>query len=492
MRRTEIDGIPLYWDDVPGPGTAHLLFGTGIEHEPFPRRGLTAVLARLALDAVAGTAHGCEELDAAVEGDHTRFTVTGEPERVAEAVNGLCRALAEPPVDDAPALAAAVRRAVAREEREERWEGFQERELAFRYGLRGPGKTGRPAPAVGHLGAAALRDWAAARFTRGGAVLLLTGPPPRALAPRLPAGPAPERPVVEPLPGTSGCWLEAPHEDGERVTLSFDVPATPVGYLAADVARARAAADPATAPDLTGEVELHSAYVGGGRMRFWLLAPTDEPGARAVADGLDGVLRALAGRGPAEAEVRRAAAARAARLGSDTGRLGQLFAAGLDHVSGLAVYDVPGVLARLAAAGAREVREALAGYPSTALLVMPAHCAPGPDSPFVPEPVRFPEGLREAYEYRPRLFGGAGRHERLYLGDEGLAHWTGHCNHLVRWHQVAGLGVGPAGRRVLHGEHGAVIDIQADQYKSGGDLIVAVDRLVPASLRFPTGDGEPI
>ncbi|GAA2801660.1 hypothetical protein [Streptomyces showdoensis] len=489
MRRAETNGIPLYWDDIPGPFTAHLLLGTGIEYEPLPVRGVTEVAEQLALGAVADAARGCDELASAVGGDHLCFTVAGEPERVAEVLNRLCRALAEPPVDG---LAGAVRRAVARQLREERWEGFQERELAFRYGLRGPGKTGRPAPAVEGLGAAEVRAWAAARFTRGGAALLLTGPPPKSLDPRLPEGPAAERPVAEPLPGTSGCWLEAPHEAGEQVTLSFDVPSTPVGHLAADVARVRAAHDPDIASNLTGEVELHSSYLGGGRMRFWLLAPTDELGTQAVADGLDAVLRGLAAQGPAEEEVRRAVAVRSTRLDTDAGRHAQLFGAGLDHVSGLEVLDVPAARARLAAAGAEDVRAALAGYPSTAVLVLPAHCAPGPDSPFVPEPDRFDQDFHEARTYRPRLFGPVGRHERMYLGDEGLAHWTGHCHHSVRWHQVAGLGVFPSGRRVLYGELGAVIDIQADWYKSGGDLIAAVDSRVPPSLRFPRGDGEPI
>ncbi|MFB7862377.1 hypothetical protein [Streptomyces sp. NPDC056069] len=489
MRRTEINGIPLYWDDLPGPLTAHLLLATGIEHEPFPRRGVTALAEQLALAAADDAGSACDELGSTVEGDHTRFWVTGAPERVAEVVNRLCRALAAPPVDG---LAGAVRRVGARQRREARWEEFQERELGFRYGLRGPGRAGWAAMAVEHIGADAVRAWAAERFTRAGAALVLTGPPPEALAPRLPDGPRPERPEAEPLPGTSGCWLEAPHAYGEHVMLSFEVPAAPVGLLAADVARARVQGDRRLAPELTGEVELHSSFVGGGRMRFWLVAPTDELGTQAVADGLDAVLRELAGRGPAEDEVRRAARARSERLDTADGRHGLLLAAGLDSLSGQEVLDDPAVRARLASAGTDDVRAALADCAATALLTLPAHCAPGPDSPFVPEPDRFGQGLHEAYAYRPRLFGPAGRRERMYLGDEGLAHWTGSCHHLVRWHQVAGLGVFPSGRRILYGELGAVIDIQADWYKSGGDLIAAVDTRVPPSLRFPMSEGEPI
>lgn len=487
MRRAEINGIPLYWDDVPGPCTAHLLLGTGIEHEPLPRRGVTELAEQLAM-AGAGAA-ACDEVGSAVEGDYTRFWATGEPEQVAEVVNRLCRTLAEPPV---AGLAAAVRRVEARQLREERWERFQERELGFRYGLRGPGRAGWAAMAVAHIGADTVRAWAAERFTRAGAVLLLTGPPPKALDPGLPDGPRPERPVVAPLPGTAGRWLEAPGAYGEDVMLSFEVPATPVGHLAADVARARVARDPRLADDLTGEVQLHSSYVGGGRMLFWLVAPTDELGTEAVADGLDAVLRELAGQGPAEEEVRRAGRVRSERLGSDDGRHAQLFAAGLDHLSGLEVLDVPAVRARLAAVGAEDVRAALGAYGSTAVLTLPAHCAPGRGTPFVPESSPSDQGLHEAYTYRPRLFGPAGRHERMHLNDEGIAHWNGRCLHGVRWHQVAGLGIFPSGLRRLFGESGASLDIQADWYKSGSDLTAALDRRVPPSLRFTVSEEEPI
>ncbi|GAA3395847.1 hypothetical protein [Streptomyces roseoviridis] len=488
MQRAEINGTALFWDDVPGPFTAHLLVGTGLEDDPFPRFGITELVEQLAVTAVADAGRDVDELDSTVAGDHTRFRIVGEPERVAEAVNRLCRALAGPPVDG---LAGAARRVRARRDRERGWEGFQERELSFRYGLRGPGRNGWDAPAVERIGADDVRAWAAARFTRGNAALVLTGAPPKALDPRLPDGPRIERPVVAPLPGTSGCWLEAPHEWGERVAVSYEAPASPAGHVAAELARERALRDPRVAGNLTGDVEIHSSYTGGGRMLFWLVAETDEPGVQAVADGLDGLLRELAADGPAEEEVRRVERIWSDRLEGEEQRRTQLFVAGLDHLCGLDFLDTPILRARLAAFGPGDVRAALAAYPSTALLVLPAHCEPGEGSPFVPEPDPAGQDLHEAYAYRPRLFGPAGRHARMYLSDEGLAHWTGRCHHVVRWHQVAGVGVAP-GRRVVFGEQGGVIDIEADWYKSGGDLVAAVDARLPASLRFPIGEGEPI
>ncbi|MFE5965658.1 hypothetical protein [Streptomyces sp. NPDC056463] len=492
MRRSEINGIPLYGDDLPGRFTAHLVFGTGIVDEPFPRLGITELAGQLALAAVADAARACDETVFVAEDRFTRFSASGEPDRVAAFMNLLCHALAGPPVDG---LAAAVRKVQARQLREERRDRFQERELGYRYGLRGPGKVAWAAPAVAHIGAADVRAWADARFTRDGAVLAVSGRPPEALDPRLPApshGPRAGRPAVDPLPEVTGCWIEGAEGYGEQVTLSFEGPATPAGHLAADIARVRALRDERVAVDLTGSLEIASSYVGGGRMLFWLVADTDELGVQAVADGLDAVLRELAEHGPAEDEVRRAERAWSERLDGDDERHGQLVIAALDHLAGLEVFDVDGVRARLASLGPADVRAALAAYPSTAVLTLPEHCAPGPDSPFAPSPDRSGGGFHEAYEYRPKLFGPAGRAERMYLSDEGLAHWTTYCHHAVRWHQVAGLGVFPEARRVLYGEHGTVIDIQADWYKSGGDLIAAVDARVPASLCFPMGEAGPI
>ncbi|MFF5972090.1 hypothetical protein ACFY7C_11275 [Streptomyces sp. NPDC012769] len=96
---------------------------------------------------------------------------------------------------------------------------------------------------------------------------------------------------------------------------------------------------------------------------------------------------------------------------------------------------------------------------------------------------RFGDGFHEAHEYRPRPFGGGagrpGRHERMYLADEGLTRWNGCCTDAVRWNQVAGLGIFPSGARRLYGEHGTVIDIQAHWYKSGGDLVAASTPVSP-------------
>ncbi len=73
-----------------------------------------------------------------------------------------------------------------------------------------------------------------------------------------------------------------------------------------------------------------------------------------------------------------------------------------------------------------------------------------------------------------------------------LMHWTEGHAHGVRWHRVVGLGILPSGARRLFGENGACIEFAADWYKSGRDLVSAVDSRVPAALHFPMDEVEPI
>ncbi|MGA5064659.1 hypothetical protein ACPB9E_12915 [Streptomyces exfoliatus] len=489
MQRTVINGIPLYWDDVPGPFRAWLVLGAGIEDEPFTRLGITDLALQLAVTAVRESGVRVDGVEFVTEVQDCSVLIDGDPEQVAEAVNRLCRVLADLPVDG---LAEAVRLVSARKRRERSWEDLQERELLDRYGLRGIGKIGWGFPALGAVGADDLRAWAAERFTRANAALALSGPPPKALDPRLPDGPRLERPVVHPLPGTTGHWTAVPEGFGMPVAVSFEVPRPPAGVFSVEVARNRAARDPRVARNVIGEVEILGAHAGGGRSFCWLVAQTDAEGVAEVAEGFDAVLRELAANGPTDAEVRDVERVWNERLDTGEARFRQLTAAAWQHLVGQEVQDVALVRDRLASFGPGVVRAALAAYPSTAVLTVPEGCEPGPDLPFEEVTCALDENFHEGHEYRPRLFGPVGRSERMYLSDEGLMHWTEGHAHGVRWHRVAGLGIFPSGARRLFGENGACIDFAADWYKSGRDLVSAVDSRVPAALHFPMDEAEPI
>ena len=76
MERTEIDGVPVLWADLPGPLSASLIIGCGHRDETFETIGITHLVQRLAMAAIDEPA--CR-LDGFVDQDCTMFTVEGSP-----------------------------------------------------------------------------------------------------------------------------------------------------------------------------------------------------------------------------------------------------------------------------------------------------------------------------------------------------------------------------------------------------------------------------
>jgi zinc protease len=196
--RTEVDGVPVYWEDAAGPLRAALVFRVGQVDEPLARRGLTHLVEHLALvaeDPSSGHVNG------GVDATTTAFEVRGSAERVTTFLGNVCRALRELPVERIP-----LENQVLRTEAAGRDTGLVGALLVWRYGATGPGVVGFDELGIGQHSATEVRRWAAHRFTRGNAVLwLVGGPPPADLRLDLPDGPRiglpPAPPPLLPLPG---------------------------------------------------------------------------------------------------------------------------------------------------------------------------------------------------------------------------------------------------------------------------------------------------
>ena len=188
VRRTEIDGIPVFHADAPGPFVGALLFRVGRADETLPTGGLTHLVEHLAL-------HPFEKLPHAFGGfvDDTRtcFHATGTPEEVAAFLAGVCANLASLPVDR-----------VRNERRVLRAESNSSGNVhplwPLRFGPSGYGLLGYPEYGLHWLEGSDLQNWSDSRFTRGNAALWFTGDPPAELSIELPAG---ER-ITPPAPTT--------------------------------------------------------------------------------------------------------------------------------------------------------------------------------------------------------------------------------------------------------------------------------------------------
>lgn len=140
MQQTQIDGVPVYLTDAPGPLMAGLVFGVGRRDETFVRGGLTHLVEHLAMSAVGRTSLEC---NASVGLDTTEFTATGPPERVAAFLEAVCRALSHLPLDRL-----AVEIDVLRTENGAVAGPVAGTLLGELYGLAGPGLVGAREPAM--------------------------------------------------------------------------------------------------------------------------------------------------------------------------------------------------------------------------------------------------------------------------------------------------------------------------------------------------------
>ncbi|GAB4052215.1 peptidase M16 family protein [Catellatospora paridis] len=187
MQRSQIDGVRVLWQEMPGDFTATLAFAVGARDEDVDQLGITHLAVRhLLLSLLAEP----DETTGLLE---TSFTLSGDPEQVAEDLSDLAALIANPdlsglaltaqqldPADRASELDLDIDDAVR-----DPWGSL----LAHRLGPTGPGLLRWPAVDLHRLTADEVRAHLARWFTAGNAVLTCTGPPPAGLRLPLPAGP---------------------------------------------------------------------------------------------------------------------------------------------------------------------------------------------------------------------------------------------------------------------------------------------------------------
>lgn len=176
VHRTEIDGVPVFWTDLPGRLTAHLIFGVGMRDETFLSAGITHLVEHLTMRAVPQPHYAC---NASVGPMVTDFEVASSPATVVEHLARVCAALGAADVRSID-----VERKVLGAEVGDG--GGAPASLWF--GQRGMGLLGSPQLGIERVTAAEVEQWWRRWFHRGNAALALTGPPPPGLRLPLPAG----------------------------------------------------------------------------------------------------------------------------------------------------------------------------------------------------------------------------------------------------------------------------------------------------------------
>ncbi|MBI4939745.1 MAG: hypothetical protein HY830_03240, partial [Actinobacteria bacterium] len=173
MGRTEIDGVPVFWVDDPGPFTAGLVLGMGVVDETFRTAGVGHAIEHLALSVVGRT-----HLD--FTGQHrlteTEFTATGPVGQVVDFLAQVCDGLTRLPIArlglETGVIAAEASRTTGPADAVL---------LALRYGYDSLGLAPLDVVPPSEIGETDVLDHVRRLVTTGNAAVYLSAPPPPGL-----------------------------------------------------------------------------------------------------------------------------------------------------------------------------------------------------------------------------------------------------------------------------------------------------------------------
>ncbi|MBU2670784.1 hypothetical protein KOI35_45515 [Actinoplanes bogorensis] len=476
MQRTEIDGVPVLWEPGPEPLRATLTFGVGARDETFRTIGVTHLVEHLAMGALPRVHY---DVNASVDMTVTEFTVCARPEQVTEFLERVCRVLGALPVDRL-GKEAGVLAAEGGHYTDPTVEGL----LHERFGGRGPGLAVYVGPGYDRLTAEHVLAHAARFFVSGNAVLQLTGPPPPGLTLPLPPGPLIEHEWHEPRT-QSGPTVVGAAVPGVGVSLLGR--RDPAWAAAMTILAERLEQSARHDHGLSYQVSGEGLQLGGERA---LLAVT--------LDAREGQEAAVAGIVWAEVQRLAASGPTAEELSLTYEEIKELHAdpryvpVELAHAAEALLLGIPHHprherLARLAEVTPAVVRETVSEALPTAQLVVPYEVdvhLPGVGEGGCARVREDPPGRVFKPPFLAQLLAREARAIRLILMDDGVALRDPDGDvHVVRWPEVVAVERDGAELTVF-GANGCQVPIDPDLIAGTDKVVAAVERAVPAALRY--------
>ena len=168
---TEVDGVSCLWAESRGPDIfAALLFRVGVADESMRAGGVSHLVEHLALPSspISGI-----DLNGTVDMLTTHFWGQGQPEPALDLIAQIAASLADPPLARLPR-----ERSILKAEAAQRPSSHWHNALSLRYGPVAHGLGIYEEYGVTAATDEQVAEWAATRFTKGNAILYLTGPPP--------------------------------------------------------------------------------------------------------------------------------------------------------------------------------------------------------------------------------------------------------------------------------------------------------------------------
>ncbi|QHB98925.1 hypothetical protein EK0264_00510 [Epidermidibacterium keratini] len=493
--RSTIDGVIVLARSVGGTTRASLSFRCGAADEPLPQRGISHLIGHAASEAAGQDPAGCP---VTVSASSTTFHFTGNALAVANEIGAVCHWLGaaihptgidERALDRARAAAAADQRQHAEEHTSA---------IAARFGPAGWAGGDLTEIGLGELDRAQVAAWVARYFTRGNAVLALSGTKATTLRVPLPPGEYVDFPELPHSALQTPALIAAASPRLRVGALLRTDPATldrdrAVAGLATEIVRSRSAY--AVGQRFGREISIAGGPMALGRdhVHAALWAEVNERQEAKVADLVVEAIDSLAGDGLVDGELAAHTARRAARLSKAEANP----ASAHDLLTRQALGALnespwsPALERRLVqTATADQVGEYVKQFTSSMLLSMHEVAPPIRNwSGGLPAP-RF-EVTAPAHKSRPAYGRDRTALARLHSDREGITiRRLDRPDRQLRWSDVVLAETWDDGRRRLTGARGQRIDVRPYRWAEPDEVVREIDARIPPETRARIGAGD--
>jgi predicted Zn-dependent peptidase len=481
-QHTTIDGVDVYWAPGPAPMIATLTFGCGVRDESLRTLGVTHLIEHLAMSTLPRLHH---EHNATVGIEVTRFFATGKPAQLVDFIAAVCEALSDLPlsrIEKEAGVLTAEGSAVCHPTA-----GVL---LASRYGIAGPGLAPWSVPGYDQIPAEAVTAHAAKFFTRGNAVLTLTGPPPEGLRLPLPDGPRAVHAPVPPRLAGGPRWLA---ENVPCAGLSLRGPSvSPVDALGLQVLSHRLTEVARTEKGLSYSIDGDRANADPSTTDRIIWVDAREGQEAEVASILWNTARELAVSGPTREELDHEVAGFREMVEDPRFVDGDLDEFARSVLLGEPYLSPAEWLEVLASTTPAQVAAAMTESLRTALIVVPGEArlelSDLDGAPVPPGGCATPEWQPEGKVFKPPLLARAinatARGLRLHLTPDGVALVDDGDRHFIRFADVVGV-LAQNGSRTLFSRSGCVVPVDSDLFAGIEPVIAAIDARVDPGVVFP-------
>ncbi len=194
---TDVDGVPTVWTEAPGPLRAGLLFQTGRADETVVTAGQTHLIEHMVLSVINNRFS-----NGSVEDLFTTFVTMGRPDDLCAFFAQVCKVLRSLPADRLE-----IEKKILPAEAATRAYDFCGNLLMWRYGAARHGLRALAEFGTRNATLEQLHKCREQRFTRGNAVLWLSGAAPANLSLDLPPGEKQPLPALCPVQPTVPAWF---------------------------------------------------------------------------------------------------------------------------------------------------------------------------------------------------------------------------------------------------------------------------------------------